>query len=74
MRLQEKILKLYRLLLHATKESGLYFVGNREPSWISKLSDVIPFTSPEAQVWRVRGKADKLGDWNGHMWYVHVLS
>lgn len=56
MRLQGKFLKLCWILLHATKESGLYFVGYREPSWISKLSDVITFISPEAEVWRVRGR------------------
>lgn len=58
MRLQGRSLKLCRILLRATKESGLYLVGNREPSWISKLSDVITFTSPEAEVWRVMEKAD----------------
>lgn len=58
MRLQGKILKLCRILLHATKESGLYFVGYREPWWISKLSVVITLTSPEAEVRRGRGKAD----------------
>lgn len=41
---------LYQSLLYPTKELGPCSVGTREPQWISKLSDVIRFTSLEAGV------------------------
>lgn len=43
-------------LLRLPEELGLCSVGNRAPAWISKLSNAMGLTSPEAGVRRVREK------------------